>query len=182
MNFLDQSSSLYLYSALLQANASIIALIGIFFIYKFQAIQSDLNSTKGHLINKDRTSGMVIRYDSFIKQNISGKKKKLIEYASDPLHDDYSEWYKRELEVVQLKTKIKFPIFFLAVILISNSILLLLSSFLHNYYRTLEVVFGVSSLTLEIVIIIVISRLIYFIISDKVFNYKMTLEELANLK
>ena len=178
MNFFSDSSSLYLYSALLQANAAIIALIGVFFIYKFQALQNDIDSIRSFMLKEDGMRGQYIRYHLFYKLNLYLKKKKLIEQKSDLFFDNYNEWFIKELQVAQLKLKLKSPILFLAYVLISNAILLFFSTYLHNNFIVIEIIVGFLSVVAESILIIKISKLIYSIILDKIFYYDESLEEL----
>lgn len=162
-----ESTSLYIYSSFLQANAAIIAVLGLFIIYKIQALQSSIDIIKSDLM---RDRGMyshpktVLCFDSATieeKEKIFNEMKKDHYYL---LH--YKIWIDSLKNIANLKSLIKTPTIFLTLVIISDGISLLLCSNLHKYHRTAEIYLAYIIILIHIILWLYICKAIINVIKQ----------------
>jgi len=153
---LTEYSGLYFYSALLQANAAIIALIGLYTIFRIQAAYTTIESLKSFLLAEH--SG--IREDAllFDSMNFKEKTEEIKKYtANDGLSKAYRRWHGQNRLIIKNKRGIIFPTILLGVALIADSFFLFITPTLHSNSPTQELICGYINLSYEIFVIIVIS-------------------------
>ncbi|MCH7928830.1 MAG: hypothetical protein IID03_12755 [Candidatus Dadabacteria bacterium] len=155
-----EDTGLYFYSAWLQADAAIFALVFIFIIYKLQSIENTYNSISA-MIHNDKGKSLTLDFLDTMKNK--NARVRFIEQMPNQswrdLLESLGKAYDDKLEIPKLYK----PLFkMLPLVLLLSSILLLLSNVLHNQGVLIELT-GFSLLLL--VQISLISKMIK-IISD----------------
>lgn len=160
--YFSESTSLYIYSSFLQANAAIIAVLGFFIIYKIQALQSSIDVIKSDLM---RDRGMyshpktVLDFDS---ATIQEKEKRFNDFKKDHyylLH--YKIWIDNLKSITKLKSQIKIPTIFLTLVIVSDGICLLFCTNLHRYHQATEVYLGYIVILIHIILWLYICKKYY---------------------
>lgn len=146
-----QDTGLYFYSAWLQADAAIFALVFIFIIYKLQSIENTINSISA-MIHNDRGRSVTIAFLDTMKD--SNARARFIEQMPNQSWRDLLTSLGNAYD-----DKMKIPLLYeptfkmLPIVLLLSSILLLLSNFLHTHGTLIEMGgFGVL-LTVQIYLI-----------------------------
>lgn len=126
----NENTGFYFYSALIQANAAIISIFGIFYIFKIQTIQNTIGeyysflSSMGAAIPQNALNFRVI--------SLQEKQNKINEFAAD---DSVGKMYKKIFEyekfIKESKTLVQEPLLIL-IFATSTQIILLISS--HNIH------------------------------------------------
>jgi len=152
------STGLYFYSALLQANAALVAIIGLYTIFRIQSINSIIESIKSSLIAEG--SSFRKEVTKFDTMNLNDKKKRVKEVFTDTtgISLAYRRWLKLELLNSDYKKSMVYPAILFGSAIILNAMLLFLSSSIHLYNSTIEIICAAIVLIYEIVLIIIISR------------------------
>jgi hypothetical protein len=153
-SFFTENTTLYFYSALLQSNAAIIALVGLYRIFKIQSLQSRIQTIITSLIAAG-AHGLVREFEI---ANDEDRKKYIEDRKSKDYYRSLSSWMILLTQIKELRTGIILPTVLLTIALISDVIFLLFSSALHIYSPMLELVFAVMNLAYEILILIIISK------------------------
>ena len=91
-NFYSPSTSLYFFSALLQANAAIFSIYGVFVIFKLQSIKSSIDSFITALMQDRGRSIHTVEVIDFDGMNIDEKKNHVEEIKNDVTF--FSELYR----------------------------------------------------------------------------------------
>ena len=160
------SSGLYFYSALLQANAAIIALIGLYTIFRIQVAYTTIESLKAFLLAEH--SGIrdsALRFDSM---DFKEKTEQIKKYTGDDsLSKAYRRWHNQIELISQHKRGIIFPTVLLGIALVSDSIFLFLTSSLHHSDINIEINWAIANLIYEIFLVIVISYRVIKLVTNK---------------
>lgn len=144
--FFSKSTSLYFYSALLQGNAAMISLVGVFFVFKKQELKNYF-SHKEKIITDylKSTCNIIINYaDIFIFENYNDdifknltaeSKNKLIEtMRSAAWVVRFEELHNIANKIKELNNKSSLPIILIFSILLASVLILPMSNFIHKYY------------------------------------------------
>lgn len=132
-----QDTGLYFYSAWLQADAAIFALVFIFIIYKLQSIENTFNSISA-MIHNDRGRGITLDYLNTMKDKNARARfiEQLPNQAWRDLLENLGKAYDDKMRIPMLYK----PTFkMLPLVLLLSSILLLLSNVLHSYGAFVEI-------------------------------------------
>jgi hypothetical protein len=147
----SENTGLYLYSALLQANAAILALIGVYIIFKIQSLKSEIEIVKNYIVhNTNGATAPKKYYFKFDLGNLNDKKKLWDEIKRQNLDkkDPYSkfgQWYHIESNIEFISGSVKFPSIVLAISILLNAILIIFAYSIHNQHPLREFyVFGIS--------------------------------------
>jgi len=158
-NFFNDFSANYLYSSLLQANAAIFAITGIFVIFKIQSIDLHINLLLQQMIK-------IIPYDSFAEFETKDLKDK------NKCTEEYKQQFPKSAHLLldnrmtlencrkNLLSSLTVPLFILAVGILINSIGLFLANYIHNLNNAIE--FKMLSVVIIIefsIVIIVVSHI-----------------------
>ena len=134
LNFFSDSSSLYFYSALLQANAAILSIVGVFIVFRIQSYQSSIDIIKTALINNRR---MVEPDDVIMFDNLTiSEKEGTIKGLDNSVLK--SNWLEKETKLKKVKSSVKLPTILLAIGIIINSIGLFTASYIHSNLMNYE--------------------------------------------
>lgn len=165
--YFSESTSLYIYSSFLQANAAIIAVLGFFIIYKIQALQSSIDVIKSDLM---RDRGMyshpktVLDFDSATME----EKEKRFNYLKKDhyylLH--YKIWIDNLKSIKKLKSQIKIPTIFLTLVIVSDGICLLFCTNLHRYHQSIEVYLAYIVILIHVILWLYICKNIINVIKQ----------------
>lgn len=120
--FYNNSTSLYFFSALLQANAALFSIYGVFVIFKLQGLKSTIDA---YMIAFLQNKGMSINSEEvldFEVMNIEDKRKHIEKISKDNTRKKYLEaWLKKENKIEATKKGIKNIIGCIAIIIILNA-------------------------------------------------------------
>ena len=126
------NTGLYFYSALLQANAAIFSIVGVFYIFRLQSINSAISEFFFLLTSQ----GSAIREEAIKFRNASTTDKeakvKKLSMFKDGITFEYSRWLILEKELLQLRKKYIPPITNLTFLIVFEIFFLLLSETIHN--------------------------------------------------
>lgn len=165
-NFFSENTGLYLFSALMQSNAAIFSILGVFYIFKLQILQSSIDMIKNIL---------VIDLDQWTKPNwifefsdMSLIQKK--EMYNKVNYDKYTmirlnNWIKKEQSILTVTKNLKSPLILVAVGFILNLLGLVLSNYIHQFGVNIEFLIHYLYIILEILIITTIVMSIFKVIS-----------------
>jgi hypothetical protein len=161
-NLFSDSTSLYFFSALLQSNAAIISLVGIFVIFKIQTLQSSIDIIKNSLMSdmgRWTTPSMIVELDILPLSN------KIDRIEKDPYRNPYinpqvNTWVKKLKEIEKIKAKIKTPTILIVTSLIAFVIGLMFASYIHKLGDISEFIILSLSTSYEIIIVVFVFRTI----------------------
>jgi len=171
--YFSESTGLYFYSALLQANAAIIAVIGIYIIFQIQGAQSTITSLRSFfMVGNPNIRSMGLEFDS---KTLSQKKIEVRDNDTNtPEKLALLKWYLNEKRARDLKRKIITPTILFLIALSTDCICLFFSSTIHSVYIDREIIIASINLLYELFLLIYISSFIIKIM-------KFEIEESENL-
>lgn len=192
--FFNESTSLYIYSALFQANAAILSIIGVFIIFRLQSLQSHVDTLKNFILTTYDDKDKVTRFFLFEQGDLKMKyqmietKDKLpeenekIDEKTFRIENPFELWFYKERELLQTKNLIKLPIRLLLVALIINGFSLLFASNIHAYHPIFEVDLEYINILYEVLVLLVISSRMIFMVTKRapLFSAKKELYDLRN--
>lgn len=167
MIYFTESTSLYIYSSFLQANAAIIAILGLFIIYRIQSLQSSIDVIKSDIMRDRGTYSHPKTVLDFDSASIDDKGKKFTALQKDHyylLH--YKIWLENLKSITNHKTLITIPTLFLTTAIIIDAVCLLFCSNLHYYHKTAEVFLAYFVVLIHISLWIYISMSIIKVIKQ----------------
>lgn len=116
-----ESTALYFYSALLQANAAMIALIGLYTTFRLQSAYSNIDSAKSYFFASNETIrnfGLEFEEKSYAEKEKYIKNNPATNITNKRLH-----WWFRNLQLIkELKRGVILPTILLGIALISDSV------------------------------------------------------------
>ena len=155
-----ENTGYYFYSSLLQANAAIISIFGVFFIYKVQSLQSSISEIFNSICSINSIAMDYAR--KFKLMNLDQKKDKMKDYNNENTGSKfYRQWYENEVSLVKIKEKIVKPSILLTTAIILQSIFLLLSNDIHLQGGIYEVISFLLTIIYESYVLILLSKTIY---------------------
>jgi hypothetical protein len=136
-----ENTGLYFYSSLLQANAAILAIVGVFFIFRIQSLQSAVEGNYLTLLMSCVNDLERKFYHSFRNHSL---EEKIIDVENGNYNEDY---HKRIMQACieniknleATKDSILFPSVILAIAILLNSFGILLSNYLHLKGSQIEI-------------------------------------------
>jgi len=150
MGFFSEYSSLYFFSALLQANAAILSLFAIFVIFRIQSLASSIDTRK-LVLGADPSHASAYDINSFERMSLQEKKcevdHKTGRRAFGVAH--YLAWIAYEEKIEELKHSIIVPSSVLAGSILFYAIALALAHFIHRSGVLVEAVLLGGSIILE---------------------------------
>jgi hypothetical protein len=163
MHFLSDSTGLYFYSAVFQGNMALLALIGVFIVFKLQKIANDLDRLNSRIIEfvaiyVDLTSLFgkttslpmdqeVETLPLILERLIKDKNQSIL--VRNQINDikrsnKYLQFYEKRKFLNGIKSKIrqrmKIPFLWTLAVIVISLIFISLSHSLHNYNKILELV------------------------------------------
>lgn len=162
----SSNTGLYLYSALIQANAAIFSIIGVFFIFRLQSVQSAITNIFNGLYNEN----IGVRQGAYKFKNMSLEEKKIyIDSLSgdDHISNDYRTWFNYEEELEDNKSKIKTPLIVIAVLIILQIIFLVISDGINKLGFKYEISAFIIIVSFQIYVLSIVVNSILSIINRK---------------
>lgn len=159
-------TGLYLFSALIQANAAIFSIIGVFYIFRLQSIQSSISNIFNALYNEN--IGIRQHAEEFNHKDIDGKRaysEKLT--GDDPISKNYRDWLEYELEKNDLRDKIRNPLFTIVILIIIQIVFLIISNGIHSLGNWFEIISYLLIGLFQIYVLIIVVNSIISIINRK---------------
>jgi hypothetical protein len=171
----SESTGFYLYSSLLQANAAILSILGVFTIFRVQSIQAAIEIIKNSLISSPfeghySATEEMDEFDNFsLKEKINAVKSGYGSHAdgtykniSKPnLNHRYKNWTDNEEKIDKIKKSIKWPSILLAGSIIVLSVFIVLSKWIHCKGIKTELYFFAIILIFESLILFYILKYIF---------------------
>jgi hypothetical protein len=130
MLFLNESTALYLLSAFLQADATIVAILGVFMVFKCQSHQSSIDGIVMKLYMSCDINYNVVT--NFEQNNNKGKNDafKSIE-NTETIYPYLKSWLNHDNKILEIKNLFLCPLVFTIILLILDTIALVVVSALH---------------------------------------------------
>jgi hypothetical protein len=151
------ATGLYLYSALLQANAALLALIGLYIVFRLQSINSRIDSLKSSLFAEGtQFGGDAVRFDSM---TLERKVKWIDKLGKDNswIKLTYLRWLDLYLISKQFKRGVIIPTLLIGVAICLNALFLFRSSSLHINYPSQEICCAFVNLGYELLVVSIVS-------------------------
>ena len=156
----------YLFSALIQANAAIFSIIGVFYIFRLQSIQSAISNIFNALYNENISIRQ--KAEEFNHKNIDEKKTYAERLSGDnPISKNYRDWLEYELEKNDLRDKIRNPLFTIVILIILQIIFLIISNGIHSLGNWFETISYILIGLYQIYVLVVVVHSIISIINRK---------------
>ncbi|MFC1561037.1 hypothetical protein ACFL4V_01020 [Candidatus Latescibacterota bacterium] len=121
--FLSGNTGYYFYSAILQANAAILSIVGVFIIFRIQRLQSTIDIIiNSFMTDLERWTNPQWILD-FFNSNLEEKKEKYKSYNYErQAMSRFSECIKNEEKLLKIKSIIYIPTLFLSSGIILSTI------------------------------------------------------------
>lgn len=162
MNFslvFTENTGFYFYSTLIQSNAAIISIFGLFYIFKLQSIRSTIEEHYNSMIGVN-----IIVNEEVRKYRFSTMKEKKEIIDNYPKNDDvlqkYIKYYSLEESIVDIKQKMKFPTIAIIILISFETLFLLICSSIHNLGSFYEFIVFSVVLIFQVYILIVLGKAI----------------------
>lgn len=151
-NIFYEYTSIYFYSALLQANAAILAIVGVFGIFKIQSIQTKIDSMKNWI--SSNTGWEPDNMDDFDKKTTGEQKNQISNIHESPLNGILTNILEYNDEIIIIKPMIISSSKLLGFGIILDAIGIICSKLIHNSSFVLEFVVLVLVLLFHIYLIL----------------------------
>lgn len=167
LNRISELTGLYFFSALLQADAAILGILGVFIIFRFQTIQNHIQQLRTLLLDRitpEGTRGAQVHYlsDIIFFERVTLKEKEL--FVKDRNFGDnhrlFVQWYNQEKEKVKIKNLIRLPVILLGIGLVLNMIFLSIAEIMY-YSRIWFILIMVITIAYHIFLFINLVKLIF---------------------
>ncbi len=153
----SENSGLYLFSALLQANAAILAIGGVFYIFRIQSLHGIIEFIKVTMCSAGITSSAkekMLKFELMTTIEKNNYATLLIEkMPEDQIALGYCNWNQMVQEIERMKSAIIFATILLALGIITNMVMLSFAYHIHKYCSTSEYLFFILVIVLQILIL-----------------------------
>ena len=160
-NYFAENSSFYFYSSILQANAAIFSIVGVFYIFRIQSLQASIDIIKSGLMNDQGRSSWPQEIIDWDNLSLKEKEEKINNgTANKYILKSLVTWTKKERDVDSFKKVISFPSILLAIGILLESLSLFSASYIHNQFQVLEYYVAYTNLMFEFLIVIYVVKTI----------------------
>jgi hypothetical protein len=160
----SESTGLYLYSSLIQANAAIIAVIAFFLSFKLEKLKSLIQETKLQIPTTWSTGYSSQLMSEFEKAGLIQKKQILDRLELDHKNSNttlpnsktmeyYRNWFRISNKIKEIETSIYHPLFLLISSVVLYSVFLIFSFSLHLILNNYELIVFTIVIAFEIYIL-----------------------------
>ncbi|MDP8201494.1 MAG: hypothetical protein P9M11_05075 [Candidatus Tenebribacter burtonii] len=163
-NLFYEYTSIYLFSALLQANAAILAIVGVFGIFRIQSIQTKIDSMK-NWVTSTKTGFDPDNMDDFDKKTPEEQKNQISNIHESPLNKILTNILKYNYEISLIKPIIISSSKLLGFGIIIDAIGIICSKTIHNCSSIFELLILVLVLLFHIYLTLTTIKRIRIIIS-----------------
>lgn len=160
--FFSDSTGLYFFSALLQANAAILAIVGIFVIFKIQSFESGIDVIKNALSAErgisttiDSDPSIIVEYEWRSPDDRRIFKQGIIDARVLRLLED---WDNKDEAINRIKSGLKYPSFILCLKIVFDAAGILIINGIHKFNNVGEAVIYLVFLAGQIYVFFVIIR------------------------
>ncbi len=155
----------YLYSALLQANAAILSIIGVFAIFKIQSLQSIIDTLKASRLPDPGISTTPTGVINFDKMTLVEKANHISTASINvTIKGVFESWLEKEIEIKKIIGIVKSPIIMLGCSIIAFALLIILIDTIYNLGTIAVLKTHIGMLYVEFIILVEIIRKILNII------------------
>ena len=144
---IDSSTGLYFYSALLQADAAVLAIVGLYITFKLQTIQLIINNLRERITavlyqpENEEERVLSIRQLTTFDESLLDKKIELAElYKNKGLLNYLSDEIPYHKKLVAIKKEFIAPSYLIAILISLNIIGIIFSSTIHVFSYFFEIV------------------------------------------
>lgn len=161
-NFFSENSSFYFLSSLLQANASILSIAGVFFIFRIQSLQSSIDIIKNILMSDRGHSSWPAEIVKFDNLSLNEKESHLRSgNANEFILSSLQDWTSKERSMYSIKKEIKIPAIIIGLGIIIEAVCLFLANYFHTHHNIIEYYIMYINLLLEVFIILTVIKSIF---------------------
>jgi len=169
LSLFSEYTGLYFYSALLQANAAMLSIAGIFFIFKIQLLNNSLGESKTNLIQNrlPQNKGYVV--EEFCTKTQEEQREKIDNWdpnSSQDLLNGFKKIHTLVRQINKAKQKIKLPSFSILIALVLNIISLAFASYIHSTSQLFELITIVLTIIIELIVLFIIIKAILSVTFD----------------
>lgn len=160
-NLFSDNTGLYFYSALLQANAAILSIVGVFYIFRIQSNQNSIDSLKSPLLADQGKFSWPKTIMDF--ESLSIKKRKIeIEERKHPeqILPQLTRWTNLEEQIITIKSSIAFPTCLLSLGIIFYAVGILSANKVHKFVDNSEFQILYGSFLFELFTIYIVVKAI----------------------
>lgn len=166
-NFFSENSSFYLYSSLLQANAALFSIVGVFYIFRIQSLQSSIDIIKSGLMTDRGRSSWPQEIVDWDVLSLEQKEEKINSGVANKYILSYLViWTEKERNLHTFKQTIRFPSLLLATGILLESLSLFSASFIHNQHQLWEYYLSYTNLLFEFFIVVYVVQTIFSLLND----------------
>ena len=144
----SQITGYYFYSSLIQVNAAIFSIYGLFIVFKIQICKSNIDTCKNLIFMRFNILKMI---SDFEKKNDQQKEEYIAEQARDvanePIAYQCRQWYENQKSIEKIQDSFKLPLILLITGMIIDAIVLIVMQFIQGIF-ILELLLYVLSLGL----------------------------------
>jgi len=154
-----ENTGFYFYSTLIQSNAAIISIFGLFYIFKLQSIRSTIEEHYNSMIGVNTILNEEARIFRF--STMKEKREIIDNYPrKNDVLQKYIKYYSLEELIIAIKQKMKFPTIALIVLMSFEIVFLLICSSIHKLGTFYEFLVFSVVLIFQVYILIVLGKAI----------------------
>ncbi|MDP8227046.1 MAG: hypothetical protein P9L89_05350 [Candidatus Celaenobacter polaris] len=172
-NFLSKQLLYYLYSALIQANAAIFSISGVFYIFQMQNLRNARESSIQELRMLDRYRR---NSDRKVTEYLNTPLQQRISEIKDPNNGIFnitkSKINNYEGLIIKNKSKIFLPLIFMTFSIFVEIISLVLTNQMYNSSKLVTYYICFFNIIIELSLIIIVSGFIIHLLNDKYLDFK----------
>lgn len=157
--FFSENSGFYFLSSLLQANAAILSITGVFYIFKIQSLQSSIDIIKSSLMADMGRRSWPEKILEFDKLSLVEKEKALLIKPDPYIHIKPSivDWTTLERKISNVKAEVKPSLIILGIAIIVEAVCLFTANLIHQH-NMVEMIVLFLNLILEVIIVFVVIK------------------------
>jgi hypothetical protein len=164
MDFFSDSSSLYFYGALVQANAAILSIIGIFVVFRIQSVRSSVDAVRSVLSadpGKFTAPAEIGRFDRMtLEEKHQWLTNKKARANPSPVLSHFEAWARYLDQIRAIKSSARVPVMLFGITICLFTIGIFLANYIHSVSFAVEFVSMASSVVLEVICVVVVLRII----------------------
>lgn len=161
-------SGRYFFSAILQGNAAILSILGVFTIFKIQALHSNIDTLKASRLGDMGSSSTPTGIIEFDKKSLEEKEIFVKNFNTSPMIKGvYESWLENEIIIDNILKNVKIPIILLIISILLNALLIILidSVFILNTESIIQLY--IFCIYYEFVILLELTKNIFNLIKYK---------------
>jgi hypothetical protein len=158
-NFFSENSAFYFYSSILQANAAIFSIVGVFYIFKIQSLNSSIDIIKSALISDQGRNSWPSEIIDWSLLTLGEKEKNIKDgTANKYIIKSLTTWASLERQIESFKKVIILPSLLLSFGILFESLSLFSAYYIHNQFAMIEYYVAHTNLLVEIFIVIYVTK------------------------